>query len=192
MNRLTTSIFALTVGAVLLTGCSGTEEVSSTVASSAAPASSIAESIAPTASSAATSSPTNGSETETILATLNEAAGLGDSITVSEIDLQANGLDTSNVLAFSGAESRLSSENGGIVMVFQVQPGSEAAMVSALEAYRDLRASDDRYAEFATARDNTANARIGSVGEYVYYAVSATGDSGGYDALDIAISELSI
>ncbi len=191
MNRIFTGFCVLSLSTILLAGCSSSSSSSLTPASSSAPVSTASVS-APAASSAITessSSATSG-EVEAMLATLSEAAGVTDGIALSEIDLQANGLDTTNVLVFAGTESRLSSENGGIVMVFQVEAGSEAATVTALEAYRDLRASDDRYAEFATARENTAQARIGSVDDYVYYAVSSTGESGGYDTLDAAIATL--
>ncbi len=192
MKRILASAFALALSLLLLSACSGSsssQPVSSAPSSKAgsSPAAPASSSAAPASSSAA---PAGAAALDTTLASLSEAAGLGDTIAVSEIDLKANGLDTANVAAFAGAESRLSSENGGIVMVFQMQPGTSADMVTALGAYRDARAGDDRYAEFATARENTAGARIVEKGDLVIYAVSATGQNGGYDALDAALAAI--
>ncbi len=194
MKQLFCTLSAFCLGALLLAGCSGGSSGSATVSSVSAPllsssASVPAPSTAVSSGAAASSLPAGGGLDATLTA-LSEAAGLGSTIKVSEIDLKANGLDTANVVAFAGAESQLSSENGGIVLVFQMQPGATADMVSALGAYRDARAGDDRYAEFATARENTKGARIVEKGDLVIYAVSATGQEGGYDGLDAAIAAL--
>ncbi len=174
---------------LVLSACGGTTSSSQPVSSSA-PSMAASSVSMPAQSSSAPASVSGPGALDGTLATLSEAAALGDAIAVSEIDLKANGLDTANVVAFAGAESRMSSENGGIVMVFQMQPGTTADMVTALGAYRDARAGDDRYAEFATARENTAGARIVEKGDLVIYAVSATGQDGGYDALDAAIAAI--
>ena len=186
MKRTVCVALACTLCLSLFAACSGGDG-----ASSSAPQSASESSVVATSDSSLPVGPADSAGVEEILLTLSEAANLGGTITVSEIDLTANGLDTANVVAFAGAESKLSSENGGIVMVFEMQPGTTADMVAALEAYRDARAADDRYAEFAIARDNTADARIVEKGDVVIYAVSATGNEGGYESLDEAIAQIS-
>ncbi|MDL2252871.1 hypothetical protein LJC49_02195 [Ruminococcaceae bacterium OttesenSCG-928-I18] len=193
MKRFLFTLTALLVCAVFFAACGGSSSsvVSSPSSESQAAVSSGAPAGVPSETSGDPVAPDSGTDLEGMLASLSEAAGLGGTIAVSEVDLSANGLNVDNVVAFAGAESKLSSENGGIVMVFEVQPGTAAEMVSNLEAYRDTRASDDRYAEFETARANTADARIVEKGDIVIYAVSATGQDGGYAALDEAIAQIS-
>lgn len=119
---------------------------------------------------------------------LVEAANLGTTIPMAEIDLKAGGINVDNVATFAGAESQTYSDNGGIVIVIQAQPGAAATVASELEAFKESR-MDDRYAEFATQLANTKEGRIVTEGDYVVFAVSATGQDGGWDALDAAISE---
>lgn len=182
------------LAAATFAACGGTASSSSAAsAPSSAPVSqpAAASSEAPAPSSApseAASEPADDNivNVGAILEPVVEAAGLGGTIDVTELDLTAGGIDTANILNFIGAESQLAVENGGIVLVFQVSPGTADGLVSQLEAFRDTRASDDRYAEFEQARTNTSQARIVAKDDVVVYAVSALG-ADGLDALDAAI-----
>lgn len=110
---------------------------------------------------------------------------------MSDLDLTSTShISMDNIVAWAGAESQLASENGGIVIVVQAKPGTADTFVTAFEQFRDAKSSDDRYAEYATAIANTKEARIVTNGDYVVYAVSATGQEGGYDALDAALNTL--
>ncbi len=119
------------------------------------------------------------------LAAIADGASLGETIELRELELTSGGIDLTGVTAWSAAESQMASENGGIVMVFEVDAANVAGLKTSLEAFRDAKVSDDRYAEYAEAREHTQNARIVDSGNMVIYAVSATGDN---DALDAAIS----
>ena len=182
------SLFLCTAGAVafVLAGCAQTVPSSSStssVAPSSVPSSAITSSVAQ--STVSTAAPYDVDE---LLKQLSEAASLGGTISMTELDLTASGLiSKDNIVAWAGAESQLASENGGIVIVIQAKPGTAETFVSQFEAFRDAKASDDRYAEYAIAIANTKEARIIVNGDYVVYAVSATGQDSGFAALDTAI-----
>lgn len=199
MKRILAFTSALCLAGALLAGCSKTDGDTDTTSAlefgspeavagvSTPPASESTAPEAPEASSAPAEPDAAGEEAADLSGTLNTlaaAAELGTTIEVGEIDLKAGGLPTDSIVAFAAAESNLASENGGTVMVFQVQPGTEQQMLDALAAWRDTRANDDRYADFATARENTAGARIVEKNGLIIYAVSA---SGSWDALDSAL-----
>lgn len=191
MRRITALAVALLITACFFAGCSNSNSGDNNTTTNQ-PASSQAtpDASEPDASGTVdTSTSTEGTvDIDALMASLTEAAGLGGTIEVSELDLQASGIDTSNIVNWAGEESKMSSENGGIVMVFQAKAGSASDLAAQLEAYRDARASDDRYAEFAEAIEHTRDARIVEEGDYVVYAVSATGTDG-YATLDTTIAE---
>lgn len=162
-----------------LAGCAN--DSSSSQASTSAPSTS-----PPSGSGSGSNTDTSGYDVEGMLDTLVEAAGLGGTIDVSELDLKASGISVDKIVEWAGAESKTSSENGGFVLVLAVEPGTASDIAAELEAFRDARASDDRYAEFEVARENTSQARIVKDGDCVIYAVSATG-SEGYKAIDDAV-----
>lgn len=143
-------------------------------------------SAAPAALSAAASTP-NGKDLAKTVAALAEGAQLGGTIKISEIDLKAGGVNTDNIEAFDGAESQLSAQNGGIVIVIKAKPGTAQTIATEMAAYREYRLGNTDYAEFEDARTNTEDARISVFEDYVVYAVSATGLDGGWAALDAAI-----
>ncbi len=129
-----------------------------------------------------------GADIEGIFTQLATAAALGDStVSLRDLELTSAGVNLDNVVAWKGAESQTAAQNGGIVLVFEVAPGTADALVASLNAYRDAKVSDDRYAEYAEARENTANARIASNDTLVLYAVAADAQP---DKVDTAISEI--
>ena len=165
-------------------------------ASSSSAATASSQSTAPS-SSAGTEAPASesteapaaaGADIEGIFSQLATAAALGDStVALRDLELTSAGVSLDNVVAWKGAESQTAAQNGGIVLVFEVNPGTADALVKSLEAYRDAKVSDDRYAEYAEARDNTANARIASNDTLVLYAVAADAQP---DKVDTAISAI--
>lgn len=163
----------------VLAGC-GNKDASSQPGSSSSSSSSQSE----TPSTPAASS----FDVDGMLDALIDAAGLGGTIEVSELDLKASGISVDKLVDWAGAESKTSSENGGFVLVLVTEPGSASAIASELEAFRDARANDDRYAEFENARENTSQARIVENGDCVVYAVSSTGTDG-YTAIDNAVND---
>lgn len=187
IEKISAALACILVSTLLLAGCGGDKSSS---ASSPAPASSASVSQPASSQPDGSSTASSGHDVDAILGTLSEAAGLGGTIELGELDLKANGINVDDIEEWAGAESKLSSENGGIVIVFVTKPGTSKDLVSALSAMRDTRATDDRYAEFETARENTKDARIVTIGDnLVVYAVSATG-ADGYGALDEAIDSL--
>ncbi len=184
------SLFLCFIGAcaLLLAGCNQTASTSSSSSAAASSSSSAAAASSAAQSVASASAAPAAHDVKQLLATLSEAASLGGTISMSELDLTATGhISKDNIVAWAGAESQLASENGGIVIVIQAKPGTAESFVSQFEEFRDAKASDDRYAEYATAIANTKEARIVVKGDYVVYAVSATGQDGGFAALDSAI-----
>jgi hypothetical protein len=126
-------------------------------------------------------------DVEALAGILADVAGLGDNrIKSMELDLKAGGVDLADVAAFAGYESQTYSDNGGLVLVVQAVPGAADAVARGLESFKTSR-MDDRYAEFATQLENTANARIRTSGDLVVLAVSATGHDGGWEQLDAAL-----
>lgn len=175
-----------------LAGCSS-DSSSSTPSSSPPPASSSSApsstSVPPSSQSTPSSAPTGGHDVAQLASTLAEAAGLGSTIPVRQLDLELAGMNAENFAAFAGAEAQTSAQNGGIVVVIQAQPGTADAVAQELAAFRDSRMGNEDYAEFEDARANTENARIQVHGDYVVYAVSAIGQQdGGWAQLDEAIT----
>lgn len=127
-------------------------------------------------------------EVDALYTTFAEVANLGDTIDVTELDLRTGGLWVENIEAFKGGEVKNAGDNGGIVVVAKAAPGKAAQLATEFEAFRDSRIND-AYAEFATAMENTRNARIATKGDLVIYAVSATGHEGGYNTLDSALAD---
>lgn len=123
---------------------------------------------------------------EEIVSEVLEAAGIEATIPVTELDLRAGGVNLDNIASFVGFESQTASEDGGIVIVIQTQPGMMDTVAEDMLAFRDSRL-DDRYAEFATAMEHTGNATTSYNYDLVIYAVSATGD---YETLNDTISDI--
>lgn len=172
-----------------LSACGGGAGSTSVPAvSSAAPATSAPTAPAPSApaSTPAASVPATRDLAATV-ANLAAAANLGNTIAVSQIDLKAGGVNMDNVEAFDGAESQLSAQNGGIVIVIKAVAGTAQTVAEEMGGYRDYRLGNADYEEFEDARTNTMDARITVFGDYVVYAVSATGLEGGWAQLDDAI-----
>lgn len=187
MKKFAVLALALCVLALALTACS-----EAPASSSSAPASSSVAQAAPVSESAApetSAPPAPGIDLEALLPALSEAAGLGGTIPVSgELYLTSSGIDVANIVAYTGVESQLAAENGGIVLVFETAPGGADALKTQLESFRDAKVADDRYAEFEQARTNTGQARIQSKDDLVIYAVDASGTPEGQAALDAAIA----
>ncbi len=186
MKKIVSLMLVLALFSVVLAAC-GSQEA----ASSAAPAS--ASEVAPSSSQApaASSEMQEASSVEAIMvdlsglvAQLAEAAGLGTTIDMIEMDLVAGGITADNVVQFVGVQSQLVIENGGAVILIEATEGTAETVMSELESYRDFALGNEDYAEFAGARDNIEQARIEVKGNYVVYAVSAVGD---WEALDAAI-----
>ncbi len=186
MKKILSLVLVLALFSVVLAAC-GSQET----ASSATPAS-VSEA-APSSSQApaASSEMQEASSEEAIMvdlsglvAQLAEAAGLGTTIDMIEMDLVAGGITADNVVQFVGVQSQLVIENGGAVILIEATEGTAETVMSELESYRDFALGNEDYAEFAGARENIEQARIEAKGNYVVYAVSAVGD---WDTLDAAI-----
>lgn len=189
MKRTTLLILTGCIIGLMLTAC-GKSDASSGVNSTASsqPASSSAEASISQPASQETSTASQAEQPTAdlgaILTSLSEAAALGDTIEVTQLDLKAGGLNVDNIIGFAGAEASTSADNGGIVIVVQVKPGTAEDVKAEFEKFRDSRL-DDRYAERANAMANTKEARIVVNGDLVMYGVSASGD---WAALDTAIA----
>lgn len=181
-------LLAAAFAAIALTACGkAASQPASSAPSSIAPASSASAS---SAASGAASSKTEGSlDVAATAQTLAEAANLGVTIKMVDIDLVAGGVDTANVEEFAGLQSQNVAENGGMVIVIRAKAGTAATVASQLEGYRDFQTGNEDYAEFEAARTNIKDARIQTFGDYVVYAVSATGQDGGWATLDTAITD---
>lgn len=194
MKKLFAMLLAGATLALTLAACGG-DAGSSQPADSGTPAPPASES-QPAAVSSSEAGPASSNvapvdspyDVNALLATLGEAANLGTTIKVAEMDLKLGGVDPENFVEFAGAESQLSSENGGIVIIIHAKEGAASTVATQLEAYKASRMGNSDYAEFENARTNTEGARIQTFGNYVVYAVSATGHEGGWDALDAAIA----
>jgi hypothetical protein len=170
-----------------LAACGGASP-SSAPAPSLAPAASSAPAVVSGASVPGGAAQPAAPDVNALLQTLAQAAQLGGTFKVTETDLKLSGVETENIIEFAGAESQLSAENGGIVVVIRAKEGTTATVAGQMEAFRDSRLGNPDYVEFETARGNTAAARIEVFGDMVVYAVSAAGHEGGWDALDAAIA----
>ena len=188
MKKITSLSLIACVLLLCLAACGGSPSSAATSAPEAA-SSVAAVSTAPSVAQS-TSAPLDASllDMDATLAELATAANLGGTIKVSEIDLKAGGVDVSNIEAFAGAESQLSAQNGGIVLIIKAVSGTGETVAADLESFRDFRLGNADYEEFEDARTNTTEARIEVFGDYVVYAVSATGIEGGWDVLDTAIA----
>lgn len=200
MKRLTLSLLAGLSLMAMLAACGGGTSSSTPVSSApssvaasqpasepeaAVPSEPASEAAASEAASTAAPA-ADAVDTAALLAPIQQAAGITDTIEVTDLDLRAGGIDTANLLGFAGVESTTSSQDAGIVIVAQAAPGTASDLVASFEKFRDSRL-DDRYAEFADAMARTQEARIvtgGAGGDIVVYAVTANGD---WDALDAAI-----
>ncbi len=187
-------ISALLLGCCLLfmlTACdSGDTSAPSQAASSmseAMPASSAAAQSSADSAAGSSTAPAM-YDVSTLLETFSAAANLGATIEVRQLDLELSGVDVANFVAMAGAEAQTSAETGGVVLVIQATPGAGETVADELLAYRDARMGNEDYAEFETARTNTEQVRIEVFGDYVIYAVSATGHEGGWQQLDDAIA----
>lgn len=172
-----------------LAACGKTASPSSSAAPSSVAAPSTAQSSSVSESTPASSAPAQtdapaAEELDAKVQALADAAGLGDSIKVMDIDLKAGNVNTDNIAAFAGKESKMSAQNGGIVIVLYAVDGTAETLAADMENFRQFRMGNGDYEEFEQARTNTENGRIKVMGNYVVYAVSATGD---WDALDAAI-----
>ncbi len=193
-------LIACCLAAGLLAGCGDNTPPAAPVSSVPAPASVAAPESVPAPPPAEESAPAEsasaaGYDLEAILAVLVEQAQLGNTIKMSQIDLQAGGVDVANVAAFAGAEAQTYADNGGIVVLIQTQPGMAGTVAAEMENFRESR-MDDRYAEFATQLENTKNGSLVSFpdNDIVIFAVSAVAHEGdgqarlaaAIDALDLA------
>lgn len=185
MKKLLSLLFSASLALALLAACGGNGN--SAAAPSAPPANSAAASGAVAPGSAGQSAAT-AENLEALLPGLVEAANLGADPTPltdpRDFSIQF-GVAEEDVLAFTGAQSKLLYQTGAEVVLVQAQPGRAADVKTAFESYRDRIVSDDRYADNEDARTNVSNARIQMFGDVVVYAVSATGE---WDALDAAIA----
>ncbi len=186
MKKMLSLFVALCIAMLALAACGG--------APSSAPASG-ASPLAAASTPASQSTPAAASTPATVdldaaLASMVEAAELGNTIEVSDIDLMAAGVNTDNVLAFAGAQSQLVAQNGGQVIIIQAVPGMAEMVETELNTYREALIANDDYAEFEEARNNIENASM--VVTYpetgiVVWAVAANGNA---TAITDAITEL--
>ncbi len=183
--------FALLLAGVLCAGmlaaCGGSGSSSSAPAVANSPAPATSDVAASTADSATDAPDAGQYDLAKILADLSAAANLGTAIPMTDLDLRAGGVDMDIVVEWAGETSQRAAENGGQVIVLRAVAGQADALAQQMEELRDSHINDN-YAENATANANTADARIVTNGDYVVYAVSATGSEGGYPALDDAIT----
>lgn len=180
------SVLAALAATLMLAACGST---ASSQQGSSVP-SSKAESVVSAPAGSSTAQPSkDGLDLPATAEALAQAANLGVTIKLIEIDLSAGGIDTANIEEFAGLQSQNVAENGGVVILVRAKDGKAEEVATQLEAYRDFQTGNEDYAEFETARTNIKDARIKVFGNYVLYAVSATGHEGGWDQLDKAIDE---
>lgn len=189
MKRLIAVFTSGLLAAALLAACGGSSSssvpASSSQAVSSAPSQAVSSGSVGAGSSAAALYDVND-----LAATLAEAATLGNTISMIELDLKAGGMDVVNIAEFAGLKAQNSAENGGIVIVIRAVAGAAETVKGELEGFKQASMGNEDYTEFETARDNTAEARIQVNGDYVVYAVSATGHEGGWPQLDDALASL--
>ena len=166
-------VFAL----LLLAGCGGSNSSSSSSPVTPAVSSEGASVAAPY-------------DVDALLAAIAPAANLGDGpVTMVLLDLTAGGdVTRGDVLAMAGQKSADYYENGGMVIVLQVQPGRADSLKGELELFRDAQVLFlQQYPEFQDGIANTQNAYIYVNGDYVVYAVSTTAAGEGNQALIDAV-----
>lgn len=188
MKRFLAVFAALCMAVVLFAACGGDTSSTSAPATSS-PATSVA-SPAQESSSASEAGSDASAEVEAMLAPLVDAANLGSTIEVSMLDVTASGdISADDIVAMAGAQSINYAENGGTVIVVQTVPGAADRVAAGFESYRDgvLAAGENYRSDYPIAYENMSNARIVSNGDFVIFAVSATGTEGGYEALDEAL-----
>lgn len=180
MKRTFAILFALCL-ALLMVACGSDTPPETT------PATSVATS-AP-ATSATSVAPEGAYDVNELLAPLAEAANLGDTIDMILLDITANGINSEDIVSFAGVQSVNYPENGGTVIVVQTVPGAADRVATGFAGYRDgvLSQAENYKADYPIAYENMTNARIVQNGDYVIFAVSATGNDGGYDTLDAAL-----
>lgn len=186
MKKMCSILCAVCLLAVMLAACGGDASSAAAPVSSSAPASAVQST--PASSAAPGSNPVDANiDLDALVADLAEGAALGTTIGMIELDLKAAGVNTDNVVRFAGLQSQTVVENGGTVILIEATDGKAADVQAEMEGYRDMALGNEDYAEFAAARDNIAEARIQTQGNFVLYAVSATGD---WDTLDATIGDV--
>lgn len=184
MKQIASVLLGAGLLAALLVAC-GTPVASSTPTSHAASAVSQASQV-PASTASATSAASG--KTDDLLKAIEPAAALGATLPLTELDLTASGdVSAEDVLAVSGAQSNLYSQNGGIVYVVQAQPGKAKAVEEGLLKMKQaLLAQGENYkAEFPVAYANIEGTLVVVKGDYVVYATAADGN---YTALNEAIT----
>lgn len=179
MKKTLSLVLIACITVLSLAACGGSESSSQAAPASVAPASEAtpASEAASGAESTAESTPAAADvDLDAALASMVEAAELGGTITVSEIDLKAGGVDVENVESFVGAQSQLAAQNGGIVIIIKAAAGTGETVASDMESFRQYSLGNADYEEFEDARNNTESGIIKTYGDYVVYAVSATGN----------------
>jgi hypothetical protein len=140
--------------------------------------------------SATSVAPEGAYDVNELLAPLAEAASLGDTINMTMLDITASGnIREEDIVTFAGVQSINYADNGGTVIVVQTVPGAADRVATGFVGYRDgvLSQAENYKADYPIAYENMTNARIVQNGDYVVFAVSATGNDGGYDTLDTAL-----
>ena len=154
MKRILTLAITGLYLSLVLAGCGGS---ATSATSQSAPSEAASSSLSKTSSGSSAPSVTeteSSLDLDTMLSSLTEAAQLGGTIDMADLDLTAGGVNLDNIAAWKGAESQLAVDNGGIVIVIQTKQGKADTVAQELEAFKASR-MDDRYADFAGALANT-------------------------------------
>lgn len=125
-----------------------------------------------------------------LLATVSEAAGLGDTIEMDMMELTGSGeVDEANIVKMAAARSKAYATNGGMVIVIEATPGNAGTVTEQLQLYMDgiLAQTENYQSDYPEAYEHISNARIITNGDYVVLAISATGE---YTALDAVLDGL--
>ena len=187
MKKLISMMVFFCLAALLLVACG---DSASSVASSPAPSPSETVSQPESAGIPASAPESNSggqNDVNAIFDAVLPAANLGATISLSDIDLTASGnISADDVEAMAGAQSNVYAENGGMLYVVKALPGAADRISAGFEGVKEglLSQGENYKADFPVAYANIENTRIVTKGDYVVYAVSATGD---FETLDAAI-----
>lgn len=190
MKKLTLTLTAALLAAVLLAGCGG--GASSTPASSAPDASTPAD--AGPASSDAASSPDAASAPEAafnladVVSAVEAANPVANPRDIDDFSLENTYMVTmDNVADFSGKVSN-DAANSALILAVQAVPGKVNDVKAELDAYKTELAEGGLYAEFADKEAQAKDARLVVKGDCVVLVIANT-EGAQYADIDKALDE---
>lgn len=182
----------LLCAAILLAGCSKTEDSGTT--SSGSEASSVSEAVSSeeTSEAASDDAASQGAESEEVAQTANldsavaalEAVNpINNPMAYGDFDVENTLMLTKdNLVAYKGDVSNTQSDCG-LVFVAQAKEGKAEDVEAELQAYKDSLTANNLYAEFADLTALAKDARIVRNGNYVAMVIASV-DVGDYTEID--------